>query len=61
MPDRDISHWCDWSDGELIDQAAGASQSRVLLEDGIVRDAIAMNVIAPFRQRLAKLETPNDE
>jgi hypothetical protein len=51
---RDISHWTNWSDDELINQAAGACQSRVLLEDEAVREAIALNVIAPFRQALAR-------
>lgn len=53
---RDISHWADWPDGDLIDQAAGACQNRVLLEDEVVREAIALNIIAPFRQKIAKLE-----
>lgn len=53
---RDISHWADWSDSELIDQAAGACQHPALIEDEIVRDAIAMNIIAPLRQKIAKLE-----
>lgn len=54
--ERDISHWTDWTDGELIDQAAGACQHRALIDDEIVRDAIALNIIAPFRQKLAKLQ-----
>lgn len=54
--ERDISHWADWPDSDLIDQAAGASQSRVLLENEVVREAIALNIIAPFRQKIAKLE-----
>ena len=52
--ERDLSHWADWSDGELIDQAAGACQHRALLDDQYVREAIAMNIIAPLRQALAK-------
>lgn len=52
--ERDSSHWAEWSDDELLDQAAGAAQSRVLLEDEIVREAIALNIIRPFRQALAK-------
>jgi hypothetical protein len=51
---RDISHWADWSDSELLDQAAGAAQHPALIDDEFVRDAIAMNIIAPFRQALAK-------
>lgn len=54
MTECDISHWAEWPDGELIDQAAGASQNRVLLEDETVREAIALNIIAPLRQALAK-------
>jgi hypothetical protein len=54
MNARDISHWADWPDSDLIDQAAGASQSHVLLEDEIVREAIALNIIQPLRQALAK-------
>lgn len=51
---RDISHWAGWSDGELLDQAASACQHPALLDDQVVRSAIAMNIIAPFRQALAK-------
>jgi hypothetical protein len=51
---RDISHWADWPDSDLIDQAAGAAQSRELLENEVIREAIALNIIAPFRQALAK-------
>jgi hypothetical protein len=54
--ERDISHWADWSDSDIIDQAAGACQHRALIEDKIVREAIALNIIAPFRQKIAKLE-----
>lgn len=52
--ERDISHWADWPDSDLIDQAAGACQHRALIEDEIVREAIALNIIAPLRQALAK-------
>jgi len=52
--ERDLSGWADWTDGELIEQAAAASQCRMLLDDEIVREAIAMNIIAPFRQALDK-------
>lgn len=52
---RDISHWADWPDADLIDQAEGASQCREMIENEIVREAIAMNIIAPLRQRIAKL------
>ena len=55
-PDRDLSHWAEWPDEQLIDQAAAASQSRVLLDDAVVREAIAANVIAPLRQRMKHLE-----
>ncbi len=55
--ERDISHWAKWSDDELIDQAAAACQHRALIDDDIVREAIAMNIIAPLRQALAKAET----
>lgn len=55
--ERDISHWADWPDADLIDQAAGASQSRVLLENETVREAIVLNIIAPLRQALAKART----
>lgn len=58
--DRDISHWCDWTDDELIDQAAAAAQHPGLLDDEIVRKSIALNIIAPFRQRLAKLKEAKD-
>jgi hypothetical protein len=51
---RDISHWAEWPDADLLDQAAGAAQSRVLLEDEDVREAIRLNIIAPLRQALAK-------
>lgn len=52
--ERDISHWAEWSDDELIDQAACGCQHRALIDDQIVRESIAMNIIAPFRQALAK-------
>lgn len=52
--ERDISHWAEWSDDELIYQAACGCQNKVLLEDEIVRDAIKLNIIAPLRQALAK-------
>ena len=58
---RDISHWADWPDADLIDQAAGACQSLVLLENEIVREAIAMNIIAPFRQALAKARAESEQ
>lgn len=51
---RDLSHWVEWEDSELLDQAAGAAQSRILLDDPIVREAIILNIIVPFRQALAK-------
>lgn len=56
---RDLTHWTDWTDGELIDQAAGACQDRALLECDYVREAIALNVIAPFRQKLTTLRAEN--
>ncbi len=52
----DISSWADWADAALIDQAAAGAQSRVLLEDAVVREAVALNIITPFRQRIASLE-----
>lgn len=57
---RDLTHWTDWTDGELIDQAAGACQDRALLECDYVREAIALNVIAPFRQKLTTLRAENE-
>ena len=52
--ERDLSQWITWSDDELIDAAAGASQSRVLLDDEVVREAIKLNIIKPLRQALEK-------
>lgn len=57
---RDLTHWTNWSDGELIDQAAGACQDRALLECDYVREAIALNIIAPFRQKLTTLRAENE-
>ena len=54
MADRDISHWAEWPDDDLIAHAATACQRRELIDDEVTRDAIAMNIIAPFRQALAK-------
>lgn len=54
MDNRDLSAWVEWSDDALIDQAAAAAQCRILLSDEFVREAIALNIIKPFRQALAK-------
>lgn len=58
---RDISHWADWSDADLLDQAAGACQSPELIEDQVVREAVRLNVITPLRQALAKSRKRSDE
>lgn len=59
--ERDISHWTEWSDIELIEQAACGCQRRDLADDEITRDAIAMNVITPFRQRISTLTAEIEE
>ena len=53
--ERDISHWTEWSDIELVEQAACACQRKDLVDDEIIRDAIVMNIITPFRQKIDKL------
>ena len=60
VSERDISHWTDWDDSELLDQAAAACQHPALIEDAIVREAIALNIIAPFRQKLAAMKAKDN-
>lgn len=52
---RDLKHWTEWHDSELIDQAACGCQERILLDNEYVREAIALNVIEPFRQKTEDL------
>lgn len=61
MIERNVSRWADWSDSELIDQAACGSMHPALLDDEIVRESIAMNVIKPFRQRVATLTSQRNK